>query len=104
MSEEYAVKRLTGAFALIALAAGSVAMAQETRSQTATPPSASPSTQYPSAQQSGKEDADTKAAKKEQIKSCMAQQQASNTGMSKHEMKKYCENQANGTPKNPPHD
>jgi hypothetical protein len=99
------VKRLTEALALIALAAGSVAVAQQSPSQTATPPSASPSTQYPSAQQSpGKEDSDTKAAKKEQIKNCMAQQQANNTGMSKHEMKKYCENQASGTSKNPPHD
>ena len=85
------MNRLSGALALIALAAGSVALAQ-------TPPSSSyPSSTAPRTSTSQQTPgSDEKAAKKAQLKDCMTQQEANKTsGMSKQQMKKYCENQVN---------
>ena len=40
-----------------------------------------------------------KSAKKEQMKDCMAQQKANNSGMSKADIKKYCKNQVENASK-----
>jgi hypothetical protein len=42
------------------------------------------------------------AARKEQMKDCMAQQKASNSGMSKSDMKKYCKNQVQSSSSSTP--
>lgn len=93
------MNRTSAALALIALAAAGVAAAQTSPGQSLPP------TQYPSAtnppsstSQSDSASQNAKDARKAQIKDCMAQQQANNTGMSKREMKKYCKNQVDNTP------
>ena len=99
------MKRVTGAFALVVLGAAGMAMAQSA-SQSAPPagtmpqsqgqypsstsPSSSSSTSSSGSMSSSKSD---HAARKEQMKDCMAQQKANNSGMSKSDMKKYCKNQ-----------
>jgi hypothetical protein len=96
------VNRIHGAFALIALAAASIAAAQ-TPQQSMTPQQATPPSQYPSetnppASTSQSDSHAAKEARKQEMKDCMAQQQANNTGMSKKDMKKYCKNQVNNAP------
>jgi Spy/CpxP family protein refolding chaperone len=100
--QENAVNRIHGTFGLIALAAAGVALAQ-TPGQPMTPEQTAPPSQYPtetnppsSTSQSDSQSA--KDAKKAQMKDCMAQQQASNSGMSKKDMKKYCKSQVNSSP------
>jgi hypothetical protein len=100
------VNRTSGALALIVLAAAGVAAAQTSPGQSMPPLSnATPPAQYPSAtnppsttSQSDSASQNAKDARKAQIKDCMAQQQANNTGMSRKEMKKYCKNQVDSTP------
>jgi hypothetical protein len=93
------VNRIHATFALIALAAAGVAAAQ-TPQQSMTPEQATPPSQYPSdtnppASTSQSDSQAAKGARKQEMKDCMAQQQANNTGMSKKDMKKYCKNQVN---------
>jgi hypothetical protein len=95
------MKRVSGAIALVILGAAGVAMAQ----QSAPPAGTMPSSQYPSStapsdtsstsstSSSSSMSSSDHAARKEQMKDCMAQQKASNSGMSKSDMKKYCKNQ-----------
>jgi Spy/CpxP family protein refolding chaperone len=103
------MNRFSTALALITLTA---AGAQNMPSQSAppagtTPPPTYPSSTAPSESQSRADtsSSDTKAAQKQQIKDCMAQQKANNSTMSKHELKKYCKNQVQSTPpSSTPHD
>jgi len=87
------VNRISGAFALITLAAAGVAAAQSQSMQPSQSqyPSSSTATQSDTASQSGKE------TKKEHMKDCIAQQQASNSGMSKEEARKACKSQMGHT-------
>jgi len=93
------VNRLNGAFALVVLAASGIAVAQTAPSRSMSPSqSTSPSqSQYPSATSppasASQSDQSAKEAKKQQVKDCVTQQEANNSGMSKKEMKKYCKNQ-----------
>lgn len=94
------MNRIHGTFALIALAAAGVAAAQ-TPQQSMAPEQATPS-QYPSdtnpPASTSQSDHSAKEARKQEMKDCMAQQQANNLGMSKKDMKKYCKNQVNNAP------
>ena len=85
------MNRLNGTLALVVLAACGVAMAQTPSSQS-TSPSQYPSENSPPAATS-QSDQSAKETKKQQVKDCMTQQEANNSGMSKKEMKKYCKNQ-----------
>lgn len=102
------MNRVSGALALIAVAAASVAAAQSTPPQSTRPSDPMPSTtQYPSStaqppassqtRTADSTSASARADRKQQIKDCMAQQKANNSGMSRHEMKKYCKNQVDGS-------
>lgn len=97
------MNRISGAFALIALAAASVD-AQTRPGESMPPPSSTPSSQYPSSTtppastaQPDTPSRSTKESKKAQMKDCMAQQQANNSGMSRQEIKKYCKEQLSTT-------
>jgi len=66
------------------------------------PPTGYPSSTAPepsASDQTASDDtsSESRSARKQQIKDCIAQQKASNSGMSKHEMKKYCKNQVEGS-------
>ena len=65
------------------------------------PPTGYPSSTAPepsaSDQTASDDTSESRSARKQQIKDCIAQQKASNSGMSKHEMKKYCKNQVEGS-------
>lgn len=69
------------------------------RYEQTTPPATTPS----DTERSGA--ATTHAEKKDLMKDCMAQQeqQKSSTGMSKHDMKKYCKNQVKTETETQPH-
>ena len=108
------MNRATGTFALFVLAASGLAAAQS-----APPPSANPSSQYPSStmpqppaetpteaqpapQQSSHDASSTsstspRAEKRAQMKDCMEQQHAANSGMSKRDIKKLCKSQMEGS-------
>ena len=95
------MNRLHGAFALIILAATSVAAAQTSPMQSTPSSGSTPQSQYPTDTNppaSTSQSDSAKDAKKAQMKDCMAQQQANNSGMSKKELKKYCKNQVNNAP------
>ena len=95
------MNRVATALALITLAMTGVAAAQNmpSQSQTMPPAGTSPPTQYPSSSAPSSSEpgttnsSDAKAAMKQQVKDCIAQQKANNSSMSKHELKKYCKNQ-----------
>ena len=94
------MNRVSGAFALVILAAASLAAAQTQSAPRAgtMPPTPYPSSTAPAPAASdqttnGDTSSESRSAKKQQIKDCIAQQKAGNSGMSKHEMKKYCKNQ-----------
>jgi hypothetical protein len=40
----------------------------------------------------------SRSASKAQMKNCIAEQRTNNPSMSKHDVKKYCESQLNGSP------
>ena len=112
------MNRLSTAFAVLALIAGSVAVAQ-TPSQDPTSPSGTPSNVDPSAtapvpstsvpstsDQSTAQPAQSgdtsgasngKAHPKALIKDCVAQQRANNPQMSKHDATKACKDQVNSS-------
>ena len=106
------MKRVSGVFAfgLVIVGAAGVAMAQTGVQQSPPPAGTMPSNEYPSStapssttsSSSSSMSASDHATRKEQMKDCMAQQKASNSGMSKSDMKKYCKNQvqnsSNSTP------
>lgn len=103
------MNRVGTALALIGLAATGVAAAQNMPSQpsqaqtpagTEYPSSSAPSSSEPGTSNSS---SDAKAAMKQQVKDCMAQQKANNSSMSKHELKKYCKNQVENTSGSTPH-
>jgi len=91
------VNRLSGTFALIALAAASVVAAQTSAQPQA--PSATPSTQEPSStapvpstsQPTPSADTNSKSAQKAMVKNCVAQQRSNNPQMSKSDAQKVCE-------------
>ena len=105
------MKTVHGFITLVLLGAGSVAAAQ-TYQQPATPPpdssvanpdqmsgpdrsSTSGQTNAPSS--AGGDTSASSASTKQQMKDCIAQQQASNSGMTKAQAKKACKHQANGS-------
>jgi hypothetical protein len=98
------VKRLSAALAVGVLAASGLAAAQSTPPAQQTPPADSmsryPSSNTPTAPAPGSDTSSTnsKATKKQQVKDCVAQQQANNSGMSKSDAKKYCKDQVNNSP------
>lgn len=110
------MNRVSGTFALIVLAAAGIAAAQtppppQQPTQPAAQPSSMPSqdpnattpAQDPNATapppSSAQATTTSKADKKQAIKDCISQQQANNTSMSKHQLKKYCKSQVeNGSP------
>jgi len=95
---------------LVALAATGVAAAQNMPSQSTPPAGTTPPSQYPSSAAPSSSEpgttssSDAKAAMKQQVKDCMAQQKANNSSMSKHELKKYCKNQVENSSGSTPHD
>lgn len=95
------MNRISGTFAVIAMAVAGVAAAQTTPQST--PPSDTmPSSQYPaspssSSSQSTEDLSSARAEKRVQMKDCLAQQKANNPGMSKHDMKRACKNQLSGS-------
>jgi hypothetical protein len=87
-----------------------MAMAQTGAQQSPPPAGTMPSSQYPSStapsdtssSSSSSMSTSDHAARKEQMKDCMAQQKASNSGMSKSDMKKYCKNQVQSSSSSTP--
>ena len=106
------MNRFSTAWALATLTAAGVAAAQNMPSQSSPPAGTTPPPTYPSStagsgsqSRADTSSSDTRAAEKQQVKDCMAQQKASNSTMSKHELKKYCKNQVQSTaPSSTPHD
>jgi hypothetical protein len=115
--QEEPVNRVSTAFAVAALIASGVAAAQGMQSQQTAPPAGStPPAEYPSSSSpsssssssSSMTSRDTssssdRAAMRQQMKDCMAQQKASNPGMSRHDMKKYCKGQISDSSSPSPH-
>jgi Spy/CpxP family protein refolding chaperone len=87
------VNRLNGALALVVLAACGVAMAQTPPSQSMSPSQSQYPSEHAPPASTSQSDQSAKEARKQQVKDCMAQQEANNSGMSKKELKKYCKNQ-----------
>ena len=87
------MNRLNGALAFVVLAACGVAMAQTPPSQSMSPSQSQYPSEHAPPASTSQSDQSAKDAKKQQVKDCMTQQEANNSGMSKKEMKKYCKNQ-----------
>lgn len=96
------MKRLTATFALTALAAATIALAQspntsappaDTQSQTQ---SQQPSDQSPSSQRSDQSTTQSGSADKETLmKSCLSQVQAANPNVSQKDIKDFCDREVN---------
>jgi len=87
------MKRVAGSFAVLALTAAGLVAAQTTSPPT--PPSdrsTYPSSTSPSSS-SGSYSSSTGKSHDQQMKDCMAQQQANNPSMSKSDIKKACKGQ-----------
>jgi uncharacterized membrane protein len=107
--------RLSTTFALLVLTAAGVAAAQTTQ-QTAPPADQAPPAQQapsstapdqqaaPQSQEtspnSGANSASSASDKKTQMKECVKQERASNSGMSRKDAKAACEKQLSGSPQN----
>lgn len=100
------MKRAAGTLVLILMGAAGLAAAQTTPGAAQEPPSsmgqqepnsmappAQAQSQQPSTTSGDASGAPTKAEKKAMIKDCVTKQQASNSGMSKHQATKYCKQQ-----------
>jgi hypothetical protein len=107
------MKTVHGVITLVLLAAGSVAAAQTYQQPVAPPPDSSgdpdqmstpnPSsdagqTNAPPPSSSASDTSPSSASTKQQMKDCIAQQQAGNSGMTKAQAKKACKHQVNGSP------
>ena len=96
------MKHLSATLALAALAACGLAAAQTPPQSQSTPHSSYPSSTPPPSSTSGSESSSSssstsaKESRKQEMKDCMAQQEANNSGMSKSAMKKYCKDQVHG--------
>jgi hypothetical protein len=100
------VKRASAGFALIALAAATLALAQTTPQTPAEPPADnSPqqqapdqSTAAPSDQSNG---ASTQSSQTDPMQKCVSQVQASNPGVSEKDIKDYCAKEVNKSSSSP---
>jgi hypothetical protein len=95
--KEHPVKRLAAAFALSALAAATVGLAQQATQQTQPPPATSqapPSSDSSATSQAAPSDPSAgKADKQALMKDCVTQVQAANPNVSLKDIQAYCDDQ-----------
>jgi Spy/CpxP family protein refolding chaperone len=96
------MRRFSALFALTALAAASVGLAQQTAPQTEPPPANNPSTTQPSDPGASSDSESSQANKQALMKDCMQQVRAANPGVPDKDIKNFCDKQINQPP--PPHD
>jgi hypothetical protein len=95
------MRRFSALFALTALAAASVGLAQQPAPQTE-PPANNPSTTQPSDPGASTDSDSSQANKQALMKDCMQQVRAANPGVPDKDIKNFCDKQINQPP--PPHD
>jgi hypothetical protein len=96
------MRRFSTVFALTALAAATVGLAQQP-SPSAEPPASAPSTAtQPADPNAGTDSASTQANKQALMKDCVTQVRAANPGVPDKDIKNFCDKQINQP--SPPHD
>jgi hypothetical protein len=96
------MRRLSAVFALSALAAATVGLAQQ-QPPPAQPPANAPSTTtQPSDPGTGTDSASSQANKQALMKDCLTQVRAANPGVPEKDIKNFCDKQINQP--SPPHD
>jgi hypothetical protein len=90
------VRRLSAVFALSALAAATVALAQQTTPQPqAQPPASTTESQTPSDPNSSTSGESGKADKQALMKDCLTQVRAANPGVPERDIKDFCTKEVN---------
>ena len=96
------MKRFSAVFALTALAAATVGLAQQTPPP-AEPPASSPSATAPPADSGARtEGQSSRADKQAMMKDCLSQVKAANPGVPDKDIKAFCDKEVNQP--SPPHD
>lgn len=95
------MRRFSTLFALTALAAGTVGLAQQSPPQSE-PPANPPSATQPSDPGASTDSESTQANKQALMKDCLSQVKAANPGVPDKDIKNFCDKQINQP--SPPHD